>query len=587
MMRCAQRPSHLTATLLTLAGLTLAGSADAAPLSRHPSNGHYFLFRDSPTVLITSGEHYGAVINLDFDYVAYLDELEDKGLNLTRLFSGTYVERPDSFGIQKNTVGPLDGRFLSPWARSQTPGYAAGGNKFDLSKFDDAYFTRLKDFVSKAGERGIVVEFVLFCVVYEDSMWNLSPMKASNNVNGIGNVDRTTAMSTNNGGLLAIQDAFVRKVAQELETFDNVYYEVVNEPYIGNGVTDAFQEHIIATLADAEAGFAAPHLIAQNYCNDTCQVNAPNPQVSILNFHYAAPPSAVATNYGLNLILAFDETGFQGGGDDAYRRQAWPFIVAGGALFSNLDYSFTPDNEAGDFNHTSSPGGGSAAFRSQLKVLKDFIHGFDFIDMQPAPNVIKAGAPGNSYVLAELGHQYAIYLGSGTSAELQVELPAESYVATWLNTKTGALAKTEPFTHAGGTRTLSSPAYDQEIALSIKSQAEIAEVDPLPMGGAGGQAGAGGAGSGGSSTGGNAAGPSAGTSGASSQGGMSAIPGPTGTAGHSGTVGVTAAGPADPSGCACRSSTPGAGAGKAWSFAALLTALGVALARRRRVAASR
>jgi hypothetical protein len=30
------------------------------PISLHPVNPHYFLWRDRPTTLITSGEHYGA-----------------------------------------------------------------------------------------------------------------------------------------------------------------------------------------------------------------------------------------------------------------------------------------------------------------------------------------------------------------------------------------------------------------------------------------------------------------------------------------------------------------------------------------------
>jgi hypothetical protein len=44
------------------------------PIRLHPDNPRYFLWRGKPTVLITSGEHYGAVMNLDFDYVRYLDE---------------------------------------------------------------------------------------------------------------------------------------------------------------------------------------------------------------------------------------------------------------------------------------------------------------------------------------------------------------------------------------------------------------------------------------------------------------------------------------------------------------------------------
>src|SRR5207249_1716083 len=45
--------------------LLLAMSMMAAqkPIALHPRNPHYFLFLGKPTVLITSGEHYGAVLN--------------------------------------------------------------------------------------------------------------------------------------------------------------------------------------------------------------------------------------------------------------------------------------------------------------------------------------------------------------------------------------------------------------------------------------------------------------------------------------------------------------------------------------------
>ena len=37
-----------------------------AMLQLHPENPHYFLFRGKPTVLVASGEHYGAVLNQDW-----------------------------------------------------------------------------------------------------------------------------------------------------------------------------------------------------------------------------------------------------------------------------------------------------------------------------------------------------------------------------------------------------------------------------------------------------------------------------------------------------------------------------------------
>lgn len=101
----------------------------AEPIRLHPKNPHYFLFRGKAVVLITSAEHYGAVMNADFDYRRYLATLEADGLNYTRLFGGSYREVPGkSFGILRNVLAPAAGRFVAPWARSETPGYEGGGN---------------------------------------------------------------------------------------------------------------------------------------------------------------------------------------------------------------------------------------------------------------------------------------------------------------------------------------------------------------------------------------------------------------------------------------------------------------------------
>src|SRR5687767_2871654 len=82
-----------------------AGFACASdPIGVCPDNPRYFLFRGRPAVLITATEHYGSVLNLDFDYVRYLDVLKSHGFNLTRVFSGTYREVPGSFGIVGNTL---------------------------------------------------------------------------------------------------------------------------------------------------------------------------------------------------------------------------------------------------------------------------------------------------------------------------------------------------------------------------------------------------------------------------------------------------------------------------------------------------
>ncbi len=438
------------------------------PIQLHPDNPHYFLWRGKPTVLITSGEHYGAVLNRAFDYKKYLKTLESYGFNLTRTFSGAYCEPIGAFKIQNNTLAPAKNKLICPWARSNTPGYANGGNKFDLTKWDNAYFKHLRNFVKEASKCGVVVELVLFCPFYKDDMWKLSPMNAVNNINNIGKMERTKVYTINHPRLLAIQDSMVRRIVKELSDFDNVYYEICNEPYFG-GVTLEWQNHIAETIVKAEAKFNAKHLIAQNIANKSEKVVKPNPHVSIFNFHYAKPPKAVRENYGLNKVIGDDETGFAGSEPKAYRLEGWDFIIAGGAVFDNLDYSFTVNHEDGTAE-INAPGGGGPVLHEQLEILKDFINSFDFIKMKPDNSVIKGGIPdkATARALVHKGHVYAIYINGSNEAKLILELPKGTYRAEWVNTKTGKVDKSEVFQHNNGNRTLLSPKYVDDIALRIR-----------------------------------------------------------------------------------------------------------------------
>jgi hypothetical protein len=459
--------------------LTLGASPCPAdpPLSLHPDNGHYFIFRGKPTVLITSGEHYGAVLNLDFDYGKYLDTLAADGLNHTRTFSGAYVEPQGAFNIARNTLAPSQGRFICPWARSDESGYAGGGQKFDLRRFDEAYFERLRGFLHHAARAGVVVEMNLFCPMYDEKQWNLSPMNPRNNIQVLGPKSRTHVYTLDkHAGLLDVQERMVRKIVEELNEFDNLYYEICNEPYFG-GVTLDWQHRIADVITATERDLPQQHLISQNIANGSAKIEKAHSSVSIFNFHYATPPDAVAANYHLKKVIGDNETGFRGTGDAAYRMEAWDFIVAGGGLFSHLDYSFAVGHEDGTFSYPSAqPGGGSAALRRQLKVLADFIHGFEFVKMKPSNSVIKAGVPGavSARALAQPGLAYAIYIRpapgakeSGSLAQLVLELPRGNYRAEWLNVLDGSIAGKERFEHSGGDKSLVAPKYEQDIALRI------------------------------------------------------------------------------------------------------------------------
>jgi hypothetical protein len=451
-----------------------------APIALHPDNGHYFIFDGKPTVLITSGEHYGAVLNSDFDYARYFEELNSKGLNLTRTVSGVYREVPGSFNIKDNTLAPKDESYVSPWARS--------GNKYDLSRWNPAYFDRLKAYLQSAADRGVVVEFVLFCTFYEDTLWDICPLNHKNNVNNVGRVARNEAHTLKEKPLVAHQLAFVRKVVTELKDFDNLYYEVCNEPYF-QGVADDWQRLVAQTIVDAERDFAPSrkHLIARNIANGSTKIDNPDPNVSIFNFHYCHPPDAVSQNYALNKVVAYDETGFRGTGDTVYRTHAWEFILAGGAVYSHLDYSFTPNAEDGSAPvNPPQPGGGGPTLRRQLQVLKDFIHGFDLLRMKPDNGIVKSKPQGvTTRALVEPGKQYALYVSrivaekgpngketgkfsdpaAGKAARLELDLPAGSYQSEWVHPRTGKRQAAK--LQADGKMAIETPPFEEDIALRL------------------------------------------------------------------------------------------------------------------------
>jgi hypothetical protein len=192
-------------------------------------------------------------------------------------------------------------------------------------------------------------------------------------------------------------------------------------------------------------------------------------------------------NYDYRRAIGENETGFRGQQDVLYRTEGWEFLIAGGALYNNLDYSFTTKHPAGDFLDYTSPGGGSPALREQLAILKRFLESFDFVRMAPDQSTVKSASDDvATRVLSQPGRQYAIYLHSplpkklekkrdephrpGMQTTLELNLPPGDYHAEWINTKTGQTDGAETFSHSGGVKRLTSPKFDDDGALRITAK---------------------------------------------------------------------------------------------------------------------
>jgi hypothetical protein len=463
-----------------------------APIRLHPQNPHYFLWRNKAVVLIGSGEHYGAVLNGDFDFHKYLQTLEASGLNYTRLFAGSYVELPaKSFGIVRNDLAPAPGRFIAPWTRSSEDGYAGGGKKFDLTQWNSEYFSRLHDFLAEALRRGIVVEITLFSSQYGEPQWNLSPFKSGNNVNHTDPIEWKKLNTLQNGNILGYQELYVRHLVREANAYPNVIFEIANEPwsdrpvladvinpYLFTGrdqypnsvdlpdeLTMAWQGRVAEWIRSEEAKLPNRHLLAQNCCNFRYAMRQPLAGVDILNFHYAYP-EAVLLNYGLGTALSCDETGFLGRSDEGYVQQAWNFMMSGGSVFDMLDYSFSVGHEDGSDRDANGPGGGSADLRRRLRILSEFLQELPLVEMSPDTQIVKHAGGVVTHVLSNPKGESALYIDGKGLTQMNLALPPGEYTLKWVDTGTGA-SSTQGFRHTGGDKVIQTPEFRNGLALRI------------------------------------------------------------------------------------------------------------------------
>jgi len=466
--------------------------SEDGPIQLHPENPHYFLYKGKALALVTSAEHYGAVLNLGFDYLKYLETLSEAGMNYTRIFTGTYFEiAGESFGIQNNTLAPAKDNIITPWSIIESD--RSGKIRYDLSAWNNAYFERLKDFMTKAAKYDIIVEVTLFSSIYRDQHWDISPQNPANNINIQHAVSRQDAQTLNNGTLLDYQVSFVRKLVNELNEFDNFFFELQNEPWsdhplpvynlvnkedlnpgdwtykadFADKASMAWQEKLASVIVEEETNLAKKHLIAQNYTNYKAPIPIVKNNISIINFHYAWP-EAVEWNYHYNKVIGFDESGFAGSGNQVYRRQAWQFMLSGGGLFNNLDYSFFAGHEDG-LGENKAPGGGSETLRRQLKILSDFLNSFELEKLRP-DNACIIRSPGLiPYLLSDSNNSYAVYLRAVGTEEgmLQLKTDGGNFKTQILNTITGSYSDPVFIKSIKGIITVEVEIPDGELALKI------------------------------------------------------------------------------------------------------------------------
>jgi len=210
------------------------------PLRVHPANPRYFTDGNGQAIYLTGSHMHDNLVDHStrptFDYPAYLDFLERYNHSFIRMWTWEHarVSQPANTWLD---FSPL------PYQRTG-PGNALDGKpKFDLTKFNQAYFDRLRARVMGARDRGIYVSVMLFEGWSVNGFdrhkpvfraWYGHPFNINNNINGVdGDPERNErgdeVHTLKIPSVTRLQLAYIRKVVDTLNDLDNVLYEIANE----------------------------------------------------------------------------------------------------------------------------------------------------------------------------------------------------------------------------------------------------------------------------------------------------------------------------------------------------------------------
>ena len=463
--------------------------------SVHPKNHRCFLYRGKPIKIVTAAEHYGAVMNTNFDYNVYLKEMRRTGQNQTRVF--TFYRELWGHNV-RNTLAVSTERpqeTIMPWQRVTGRGKCPDGlDKFDLNRWNPAYFARLKDYVRKSAEHGVICEIVLFCNPYNDKQFDRFPCSKLSNVNGVGSDldDRRQFMTLEVPTIIKFQERFVRKIITELNEFDNVYYEICNEPYSKTFPKEwttrgeAWHAHIARFVREVEKDLPKKHLIAVNVPKS--EVLAKNPDIDILNHHY---PPGVRTwsflrkhdHYRKPLVYDENYSGVVGKKPaeryEINRSEGWLTILSGCAGFSSLDWTFTAADETGTGKVPLLDGRkiDGRPLREWLNIFRKLLGQYDMAALVPAVGVLPKKVTGYGYAASTDGKgRYILYFVDNKlyqqepcerrELEVPINLPPGRYSAQTFDPKTGSTTQLPTF-HIEKSGKLNIPEFAEDIAILL------------------------------------------------------------------------------------------------------------------------
>ncbi len=409
------------------------------PLVVCRENPRYFATADGRVIYLT-GSHTWAVrqergfesVSSDFDYPAFLQFLADHHHNFLRLWAWEHAQWMQFVPADKAIrYAPL------PWARTG-PGMARDAKpKFDLSKFDEAYFKRLRERVEMADQKGIYVDVMFFqgfSVEQKQNKvkgvdpkignpWDGHPFHRDNNINGIdGDPNKTgQGLATHALAIPAVthlQEAYVAHTIDALAGLENVVWEIGNEchtesvewqyhmiRYVRNYEASKKQRHLIGMtgapielkeLLASPADWISPHVNKLGYLKLSL---ADGKKVTVVDSDHGDPWRSDPTRPWRCLLLGYQ------------------FILMDPYMDVRIGEPKEPDPEY-------------EAERQAMGAARRMAERMDLARTTPQPGLTTTG-----YCLAESGSEYLVYAPNGGRFELK--LAKGTYQAQWIDPRTG------------------------------------------------------------------------------------------------------------------------------------------------------
>lgn len=225
------------------------------------------------------------------DYRPNMESLAKHGNNFFRHWVIFYPNFIDDAKLNNQTCEERSESVTSagePWRKRYSPFSYTNQKRWNLTRYNDDFFQRLKLMIRTAHEYGIVVQLTIFDRCGTDFIgdkckrWPYSPWNAKNNTNGIIQTDGDRGvnefyqrdLAANGTTLGALQDAYVDKLVSSTVEFPNVVYEIMNEPI--HTFNDARNPAKRARWADAIVGVIHRHTQGKRFIfyNDHTSLNS-------------------------------------------------------------------------------------------------------------------------------------------------------------------------------------------------------------------------------------------------------------------------------------------------------------------------